>query len=271
MENCKKPISTLMVGIKGAGDIASGIAWRLYQSNIRKIFMMEKDQPLSVRREVSFCEAIFDNEKKVEGVAAALVTDSSDIRTVWSSGKIAVAADSRWTMIKAMDPDVIIDAIIAKQNLGTNKNEAELVIGVGPGFKADKDVHLAIESKRGHNLGKVILSGSPEANTGIPGNVQGYTIERVLHAPSSGIFNTNHRIGDLVARGDVVGNIDGREIKAKIEGVLRGLIRSNIHVKAGIKIGDIDPRNNVENCYTVSDKAIAIGGGVLEAILRYFN
>ncbi len=271
MEKTKKPISTLIVGIKGAGDLASGIAWRLYQSNIRKIFMMEINQPLSVRREVSFCEAIFDGEKKVEGVTATVVQDDTAIPSIWSSGKISVTADSRWALIKAMEPDVVIDAIIAKKNLGTNKNEADLVIGVGPGFKAGIDVHMAIESKRGHHLGRVIMSGKPEANTGIPGNVEGYTTERVLHAPCSGIFNASRRIGDRIVRGDVVGNIDDREIKAKIDGVIRGLIRSKIHVKDGLKIGDIDPRNKLDYCYTISDKAITIGGGVLEAILRKFN
>ncbi len=271
MEICKKSIPNLIVGIKGAGDIASGIAWRLYQSNIRKIFMMEKNQPLSVRREVSFCEAIFDGEKKVEGVTATVVKDNTAIPTIWSSGKIAVAADSSWSLIKVIEPDVVIDAIIAKQNLGSNKNEADLVIGVGPGFEAGIDIHMAIESKRGHNLGKVILSGQPEANTGIPGNVNGHTIERVLHAPCSGIFKTSCQIGNRISRGDLVGSIDGREMKAEIDGVLRGLIRPDVHVKAGMKVGDIDPRNNADYCYTISDKAISIGGGVIEAILRKFN
>ena len=174
-------------------------------------------------------------------------------------------------MLDQTQPDVVIDAILAKKNLGTHKNEAPLVIGLGPGFVAKQDVHMVIETNRGHNLGRIITSGSAEPDTGIPGSINGYTEERVLRAPCDGEFNARRSIGDSVKRGDAIGTVAQEPVVAKIDGVIRGLIRSSANVNRGLKIGDIDPRGRVDYCATISEKARAIGGSVLEAILRVYN
>jgi len=235
--------------------MATGIAWRLFQSNFKHIFMVEIENPMAVRRRVSFCEAIHDGK----------------IIVAWNSNSIPVIVDPDWKSIKALQPHVVIDAIIAKKNLGTTLSEAPLVIGLGPGFEAGKDVHMAIETNRGHNLGRIILNGCPEPNTGTPGNIGGYTGERVLRSPCSGIFTSSLTIGTLVKKNDVVGYVDGKPVITQIDGVLRGQIRNSIRVKERQKIGDIDPRGNIEYCTTISEKARAIGGSVLEAILREYN
>ena len=261
-------ISQLIIGIKGAGEMASAVAWRLYMANLQKIFMMETRCPLAVRREVSFCEAIYEESKRVEGVEAVKAENVEAIKKVWDNGKIAVIIDPEWKTKEKVQPDVMVDAILAKKNLGTTIEEAPLVIGLGPGFDAGRDVHMVIETNRGHNLGIIITSGCAELNTGIPGNIGGYTAERVLRAPIDGVFQAIMAIGDLVKKGAVIGAVEGSEIHSKIDGVIRGLIRSNIRVKQGLKLGDIDPRGNVSYCYIISDKARAVGGAVLEAILR---
>ncbi len=271
MQTQKNPISQLVVGIKSAGEMASGIAWCLYYSNIKKIFMMELENPLLVRREVSFGDSVYKDRKMIEGVTAKKVTGSNEVKKIWSAGYIAVAIDPDWGLIDKIKPDIIIDAIMAKKNLGTNKNDAELVIAVGPGFEAKKDADVVIESNRGHNLGRVISKGSAEPNTGNPGSINGYTLERVLRAPCRGAFQPKKGIGDHVNEGDIIGNIGNREIKAGISGVVRGLIAQNTTVKNNEKIGDIDPRGISEYCNTISEKARAIGGGVLEAILMNYN
>jgi xanthine dehydrogenase accessory factor len=261
----------LKAGIKGAGEMATGLAWRLYQANICNIFMMEVKAPLAVRREVCFCDALYTRKKVVEGVAAVRVDDESGIYSAWQRRQIAVIADSDWRMTGKIKPDIIIDATLAKKNLGTTMDEASLVIGLGPGFDAGRDVHLVIETNRGHNLGRVILSGPAEKNTGIPGNIGGFTKERVLRAPAEGPFRSNLRIGRTVSAGDVIGNVANKKVSAEIAGVLRGLIKPGTVVKQGLKIGDIDPRDDREYCRTISDKARAVAGGVLEAVLRSFN
>ncbi len=266
-----KPINELIIGIKGAGEMASAVAWRLFMANIRNIFMMEISNPLAVRRLVSFCEAIHDGSQSVEDVTAVLVDTAMEIRSAWADGKIAVVADPRWTAIETIQPDVIVDAILAKKNLGTCLTEAPLVIGLGPGFAAGSDVHLVVETNRGHHLGRIIITGSAEPNTGIPGNIAGFTKERVLRAPAGGRFKTGLSIGDQVTAGDDVGVVEGENVRAAINGVLRGLIRSDTKVKKGLKLGDIDPRGDTNFCATISDKARAISGSVLEAILRVYN
>jgi xanthine dehydrogenase accessory factor len=261
----------LKVGIKGAGELATGLAWRLYQSNIRKIFMMEIETPQAVRRGVCFCECVHEQKKAVEGVDAVRTEDESGIYQAWQRYQIAVVVDPHWKMTDKIKPDIIIDATISKKNLGTIIDEAPLVIGLGPGFEAGRDVHLVIETNRGHNLGRVIVSGSAEKNTGIPGSIKGFTRERVLRAPAEGPFNSSLRIGMTVRAGDVIGSVNKKNVTAKISGLLRGLIKPGAMVKKGMKIGDIDPRNDREYCNTISDKARAVGGGVLEAVLRRFN
>ncbi|MDP2725539.1 MAG: selenium-dependent molybdenum cofactor biosynthesis protein YqeB [Syntrophales bacterium] len=261
----------IMVGIKGAGEMASGVAWRLWQANIRRIFMLEVPQSLAVRRKVSFCEAIYDGMIEVDGVPACLVESAAGIYRAWEKGCIAVSVDPGWKLIAEMAPQVVIDAIIAKRNLGTRINDAPLVIGLGPGFTSGEDVHMVIETNRGHNLGRVLVVGAAEANTGIPGEIGGYSTERVLRAPGPGIFRALKRIGDKVQKGEPVGDVEGREVAAGITGVIRGLLRDGTEVDRGAKLGDIDPRGDAGYCYTVSDKALAIGGATLEAILRVYN
>ncbi|GAB6143581.1 selenium-dependent molybdenum cofactor biosynthesis protein YqeB [Desulfocicer niacini] len=258
----------LVVGVKGAGELATGIACRLHQSNIRKIFMMEIEKPLAVRRNVAFCDVIYTGNKCVEGVGASKVETVDDIEETWGSKKIAVIVDPEWHFIEKLYPDVVIDATIAKRNLGTTMKEAPLVIGVGPGFDAGKTVHVVIESNRGHNLGRLISAGQAEANTGIPGSINGFARERVLRAPSDGEFVSDIEIGTMVKSGAVVGKVNGDHITTEISGVVRGLIRSGTVVKSGLKIGDVDPRGVIAYCDTISDKSRAISGGVLEAIMR---
>lgn len=264
-------IRELSIGIKGAGEMASAIAWRLYMAHIRKIFMMEIPRPLAVRRGVCFCEAIHEKSKIVEGVEAIKADNVDDVEQIWDREKIAVLVDPEWISREKLQPDVILDAILAKKNLGTTRTEACLVIGLGPGFAAGSDVHMVIETNRGHNLGRIITYGSAEADTGIPSDIGGYTEERVLRAPAGGVFRAGKAIGDSVKMGEVVGDVEGTEIRTRIDGVIRGLIRSNIRVNQGLKLGDIDPRGDKNHCFTISDKARAIAGSVLEAILRIFN
>lgn len=264
-------IKDLVIAIKGAGEMATGTAWRLFQSNFKNIYMMEIPNPMAVRRQVSFCEAVHDGKITVEGVRAKKSFHPEDFQGAWEDNSIPVLVDPEWNAIKNIRPHVVIDATIAKKNLGTNLSEAPLVIGLGPGFEAGKDVHRVIETNRGHNLGRVIVKGCPEPNTGIPGSTNGYTHERVLRAPCPGTFHSDLTIGEMVKKGQVVGYVDDMPVKVQIDGVLRGQIRSNTRVENKLKIGDIDPRGNIEHCTTISDKARAVGGSVLEAILQKYN
>jgi len=261
----------LTIVIKGAGEMASAVAWRLYMANIQKILMLETDNPLAVRREVSFCEAVHDGQKTVENVEAVKVQGLADIYQAWERGNIAVASDPQWHLLEKIDSNLVVDAILAKRNLGTRKKEADLVIGLGPGFSAGNDVHMVIETNRGHNLGRIITAGSAEPNTGIPGSIGGFAEERVLRAPIDGQFIARRSIGDHVKAGDIVGFVMKAEVRTKIGGVIRGLIRSDTSVTKGLKLGDIDPRGQQQYCFTISDKARAIGGSVLEAVMRVFN
>ncbi len=270
-EGRKIKLNELIVVIKGAGEMASAVAWRIYKSNIRQILMLEAPSPQAVRREVSFCEAVLDGRQTVEGIEACKADNDTAVSEAWAREQIAVVVDPVWKMLDRFEPHVVIDAILAKKNLGTNMDEAPLVIGLGPGFVAGQDVHFVIETNRGHNLGRVISSGAAEPNTGIPGPIGGYTEERVLRAPCDGKFKARCAIGDQVEKGDTVATVAADTVKAEIDGVLRGLIRSPSNVRRGLKVGDIDPRGNVDYCHTISDKARAISGSVLEAILRVYN
>jgi xanthine dehydrogenase accessory factor len=265
------PLNEITIAVKGAGEMASALAWRLYMANIKNILMLETDYPLAVRREVSFCEAVHEGEKEVEKVRAVRVQNPDEIKTCWQRDEIAVMVDPHWQILTEIQPEVIVDSVLAKKNLGTHINEAPLVVGLGPGFCAGKDVHLVIETNRGHNLGRIVTSGEAEPNTGIPGAIGGFAEERVLRAPGDGNFLSVRNIGDTVIKNELLGSVSGVEARAGIDGVLRGLIRPNSNVSQGLKIGDIDPRGDVSYCFTISDKARAIGGSVLEAILRRYN
>ena len=257
----------MLIVIRGAGDIATGIALRLFRSGI-KIVMTDLPQPTSIRRTVCFSEAIRHGSATVEGVEAVLARDAAEAKTLAESGRVAVLADQQADCVRELKPDALVDAILAKKNLGTRITDAPVVVAVGPGFTAGADCHAAVETMRGHTLGRVIYSGSAIPNTNVPGLIGGFAGERVLRAPADGAFRSVHRIGDLVKTGDVAGYVSGEPMVCTIDGVLRGLIADGIPVRKGMKSGDVDPRGNVENCYTVSDKATAVGGGVLEAILH---
>ena len=260
-----------IIAIKGAGEMASAVAWRLYMAGLRTIFMMEIAAPLAVRREVSFCEAVHDGSKTVEGVEALRASGAAQFHTIHGAGKIAVTVDPQWDTLKKIRPDVLVDAILAKKSLGIRKEEAGLVIGLGPGFVAGEDVHFVIETNRGHNLGRILSTGSAETDTGIPGPIEGITVERLLSAPAEGEFRSFRRIGDTVEKGEAVGDVEASPVVCRVGGVLRGLIRPGTMVRCGLKIGDIDPRGHVSYCFTISDKARAIAGSVLEAVLRVYN
>jgi len=266
-----KPLNHLVIAIKGAGEMASGIAVRLYAANLQRIYMLDIQEPLAVRRGVSFSEAMYEGDKTVEGVTAVLADGDREIEKIWQRGKIAVTADPSWKTIGLLKPDIIIDAILAKKNLGTSINDAPLVIGLGPGFTAAGDVHLLIETNRGHNLGRIIRKGIAEPNTGVPGEIGGHTTDRVIRAPGKGRFVSRHEIGDDVKPGDLIGSIGEKEVRAGISGIIRGLIRSGTMVFPDLKLGDIDPRGEEHYCHTVSDKSRTISGAVLEGILCVYN
>jgi len=251
--------------------MASGVVHRLHRAHF-KICMVEIPHPVAVRRTVSFCEAVYEGEKEVEGVRAKLVSSPEKISSVWKEGGIPILVDADGKRTRHfLKPHALIDAIMAKRNLGTGMEDASFVVGLGPGFNAGKDVHVVIETNRGHNLGKMLLEGTAEADTGIPGTVEGYGVERVLKTMKKGIFHAHKSIGDRVTQGSVVAVVDDFPIISKVSGVVRGLLRDGVEAKRAMKVGDVDPRGKTELCFTISDKARAIGGGVLEAILYRFN
>ena len=267
----KKDLGELVVLIRGAGEMASGVAHRLHQSHF-KLCMIEIPHPLAVRREVTFSEAIYEGEKEIEGIRAKLISKLEEVELTWEQGAIPILIDPDAKIARnILKPDVLVDAIMAKKNLGTQVNDAPLVIGLGPGFTAEKDVDVVIETNRGNNLGKMILKGTAEPDTGIPGEIGGYTIERLLRTMKKGVFHPQRSIGERVNKGAVVAVVEDFPVIAKISGVVRGLLRDGVEVKKGMKVGDIDPRGKREVCFMISDKARAIGGGVLEAILYRFN
>lgn len=251
--------------------MASAIAHRLFRSGF-KVCMTEIPTPMAVRRTVSFCEAVYEGQVEIEGVRARLVSTADEVWAVWEQQIIPVIVDPEAKIKNKVRFHVLVDAILAKKNLGTKITDAPLVIGIGPGFEAGKDVHMVIESNRGHNLGRVILYGKAEENTGIPGSIGPYTIERVLQAAVDGSFRpAMKKIGDPIRTQETVAYVNDEPVIAQIGGVLRGLLRDGVEVVEGTKLGDIDPRGTREYCFTISDKARAIAGGVLEGIMSYPN
>ena len=299
----------LLIICRGAGDLATGIIHRLHRAGHR-VIALETDYPAAIRRQVSFCEAVYDGSAAVEGVTARLVPaladaetdtetcsgindtpaahivsekwDSSAIEAVLEAGEVPLLIDPKGESIELLKPDAVVDAIIAKKNLGTTINMAPLVIGVGPGFTAGQDVHLVIESMRGHNLARIITDGMAQPNTGVPGNIAGFTSERVIHAPAAGYIHDVRKIGDIVQKGDEIARIypdkesydnalsEYVPVNATITGIIRGLIREGYYFRKGFKIADIDPRESeLSNCFTISDKARSIAGSVLEVVSAF--
>ncbi len=259
-----------LILIKGAGDLATGTAHRLACCGF-PVVMLEVAEPTVIRRTVAFAEAVYHGEYSVEGITARLAASTGQVEEILEAGNVAVLVDPQWSAVRLLQPMAVIDAIIAKKNLGTSTSEAPVVIGLGPGFTAGLDVHAVVETQRGHDLGKVILSGAAAPNTGSPGEIGGYSMERLLRSPGEGIFREVRAIGDIVKAGEVVAMVGDTPLHASIPGVLRGLLRSGISVTPGFKVGDIDPRSTREHCFTISDKARSVAGGALEALLHLFN
>lgn len=259
LRNCGK---ARLIIIRGGGDIATGTIYRLWKLGFN-VLALEAVSPLVVRRTVAVAQAVFDGECSVEGMRAVKIASAGAFDP---SLGVGVLVDPGGGSIKKMKPDIVIDAMIAKRNTGTHKGMAPLVIGLGPGFEAPRDVHAAIETNRGHNLGRVITNGAPEPNTGDPGIVAGYGKERLLRAPADGRIKIYREIGDSVTKDEIIAEVAGLPVRANLSGVLRGLIHPSVTVTKGLKIGDVDPRNDPSYCRTISDKALSVAGGVLEAI-----
>jgi len=256
---------TLKALIRGAGDCATGVALSLRQAGFR-IVMTELPEPTVIRRTVSFAEAVFQGRQTVEGTVAELA-EGEGVAAVLSQGRIAVVVDPGSEIRKSFAPDIVVDAILAKKNLGTSKSFAPVVIGLGPGFRAGADVDAVVETMRGHELGRILYEGSARPDTGIPGEIEGRTSERILKAPAAGNVILLKRIGDLVREGETVMTVGNVPVPAPLDGCVRGLIHEGIHVVAGLKIGDIDPRGQESYAATISDKARTLGRAVLEAVL----
>ncbi|GAA0181696.1 selenium-dependent molybdenum cofactor biosynthesis protein YqeB [Clostridium sediminicola] len=262
--------SKYTVIIKSGGDLATAVAHKLFSVGF-SVIITELDNPMMVRRTVSFANCVYEKEWKVEGVTAVLAHNTQDVKKILGQGKIPVVIDAKCSISQELKPTVIIDGILAKKNRGTKITDAPIVIGLGPGFTAGEDVDMVIETQRGHKLGKIICKGQAIANTGIPGNIMGYTSQRVLRSSCKGIVKNFVDIGSNVETGQTICSVDGEDVVAEIRGIVRGLIHDGLFVKNKEKLGDIDPRGEKEYCYIISEKGRNIAGGTLEAILVELN
>ena len=261
-----------LIIVRGGGDLATGTIYKLKKSGF-SVLILEAANPSAIRRNVAFCEAVYQGSQTVEDMTCHLADSLDQARHFLRDGKLTVLVDPTGESIGELKPLAVVDAILAKKNLGTNRNMAPVTVALGPGFYAGKDVDAVIETKRGHNLGRVLWTGSAAPNTGIPGIIGGYGKERVIHCPAKGILRNVKRITDTVSKGDIIAVVETEEgtvpVEATLDGILRGLIRDGYPVKVGFKMADIDPRaEELGNCFTISDKARCIAGGVLEAILQ---
>jgi xanthine dehydrogenase accessory factor len=262
---------SLCIFVKGGGDLGTGVAWRLHRCGFN-VLVTEIEQPSVIRRKVAFASAVYEQSVHVENVEARLIGSLDGLAACWSGHKaVAVMVDPDAKIIDQISPDVLVDAIIAKRNLGTRIKDAPVVIALGPGFLGGSDCHAVIETNRGHNLGRVIWKGSAEANTGIPGTIGGANAQRILLAPKGGIFHALQEIGNSVRAGEIIALVDQEPVQARVSGVVRGLLHEGLPVTPGMKIGDVDPRGIQSYCYSISDKALAVAGGVLEAVLTLTN
>jgi len=256
----------ILVVIKGAGDLASGVAYRLKRAGF-PLVMTELATPLMVRRTVCYGDAVYEGEITVEGITARRVDSKAEARRLAPSEILPILVAPEPAVAANFKPQVLVDAIMAKTNTGTSIGDAPLVVALGPGFSAGRDCHAVIETNRGHWLGRVIDKGQPQPDTKTPGSMKGRTGDRVLRAPAKGRVAAVASIGDRIKEGQLIATVAGHEVRAPFDGVLRGLIHPRVKVSPGFKIGDLDPRGEVRHCYTISDKSLAVGGGVLEAIL----
>lgn len=258
----------MLVLIKGAGDLATGTAVRLRRAGF-PLVMTEIERPTAVRRTVAFCQCVYDGAVTVEGVTARRVKDAAQARVLLDRGEIPVLVDPEAGILRDLPFDAVVDAILAKKNLGTRITDAPVVLALGPGFTAGVDCHGVVETMRGHDLGRLLTEGSAIPNTGVPGDVGGYTGERIIRASADGIFEPVAEIGRRVSKGELVARVSGEPVYALMDGMVRGMLPAGLRVVRGMKSGDIDPRCERRHCFTVSDKARAIGGGVLEGLLHF--
>ena len=261
-----------LIVVRGGGDLATGTIYKLKKSGF-PVLILEVAQPSAIRRNVAFCEAVYQGTQTVENMTCYLAESLAQAQQFLNEGKLAVLVDPTGESIAVLNPLAVVDAILAKKNLGTNKRLAPITVALGPGFRAGEDVDAVIETKRGHNLGRVLWEGTAAPNTGIPGIIGGYGIERVIHCPAKGILRNVKKITDTVSKGEVIAVVEMENgivpVEATVDGILRGLIRDGYPVQIGFKMADIDPRiDEYNNCFTISDKARCIAGGVLEAILQ---
>jgi xanthine dehydrogenase accessory factor len=258
------------VSILGAGELASGVALRLWRAGF-PVVMTELEYPLAIRRTVSFSEAIYLGDTVVEEIRATRVSKIDEMQQKWNEGILPILVDPTAEIVAMVQPAIVVDARLAKTNLGASLHQAQFVIGLGPGFIVGQDVHAVIETNRGHFLGRVLWEGSAEADTRIPGEMKGMRSERVIYSPGEGNFTAVCKISDMVAPGEIIGFCGEIPVIAQIGGILRGLIHPGIYLSQGLKMADVDPRMKPDFCWYVSDKALAIGGGVLEAVLMFLK
>ncbi len=265
-----------LILLKGGGDLGTGVAWRLHKAGF-PVAITELAQPLVVRRTVAFASAVYDGEIAVEGVTAWRADSIQEARSLIDDEMIPVLIDPECSARNELQPTILLDAVMAKKNTGTKKSDAPFVMALGPGFTPNVDCHCVIETQRGHNLGRVLWHVPAEPNTGVPGEIGGKSSERVLRAPCDGRVVGRKKIGDEVRQGDVIAEVqgfkgtEGDKVVAPFEGVLRGIVHDGLFVRQGLKIGDVDPRAKREHCFTISDKALAVGGGALEALLEWLK
>lgn len=261
------PETGVRVVVKGGGDLGTGVAWRLHRCGFR-VLVTETARPTVIRRAVAFAAAVYEGSVRVDGVVARVIGSDGETGAAWSAGHVPVLIDPQAAVVEQLRPEAVADAVMAKRNVGTRITDAATVVALGPGFTVGIDCHAVVETKRGHNLGRVILEGSAEPNTGVPGTVGGESARRVLRAPREGVFRGVRAIGDRVEEGAVVAYVQEEPVCARLDGVVRGLLYDGLTVHAGMKVGDVDPRGIVSHCLSISDKALAVGGGAVEAILH---
>ena len=256
-----------LVCVRGGGDLATGVAYRLFRAGF-PVVILELPQPLAIRQAVSFAQAVYTGETQVEGVEARLSAGVAEAVALAKSGTVAVMVDPAGYAIPRLNPTVLVDARLLKASGGdTSPEQALLVIALGPGYTVGRDCHAVIETNRGHDLGRVLWQGRAAPDTGTPGAVKGRSGDRVLRAPTDGAVQSVVKIGDSVSSGQLIATVGGEPLRSPFAGVLRGLLHDGVPVPAGKKIGDVDPRGERRHCFTISDKALAVGGGVVEAIL----
>ncbi len=261
-----------LIIVRGGGDLATGTIYRLRQCGF-PVLVLETGNPSAIRRNVAFSEAVYQGSQRVEGETCYLAAAPAEAVKLLEAGKLPMLVDPEGLCIPSLRPLAVVDGILAKKNLGTHRDMAPITVALGPGFMAGKDVDAVVETKRGHQLGKVLYSGTAAPDTGIPGIIGGFGKERVIHSPAAGRLRNVSRITDVVKKGQTIAVVETEggaiPVLATIDGLLRGLIRDGFLVKEGFKIADIDPRiGEYDNCFTISDKARCIAGGVVEAILH---